>query len=135
MFRWVIQGQLARGPRPGYRGERATPAEQADVDAWIQEARGYGIRSIICLLGEDQLGLYAALPTGLVSYYRQRGFLVEHIPVRDHQWPPLSEDNLQKVLEAYTRLPKPVLVHCSAGVDRTGRAIEHIKRHLEGYRG
>jgi protein-tyrosine phosphatase len=134
MLQWVIQEQLARGRRPGYTSERDVPVATVDVDTWIQEAKDYGIQSIICLLSEDQLGLYAALPTDLVSYYRQKSFQVEHVPVRDHQWSPLSEDHLQKVWDAYKRLPKPILVHCSAGVDRTGRAVDHIKRQLEAYR-
>jgi protein tyrosine phosphatase (PTP) superfamily phosphohydrolase (DUF442 family) len=129
LLRWVIEGQLARGRRPGYTPGGAQVA-RADVDRWAAEARARGIRSIICLLGEDQLHLYTSLPTDLTSYYRGIGFNVEHVPVRDHQSPPLSEADLAKVWSAYTMLSKPVLVHCSAGVDRTGAAVEHIERQL-----
>jgi protein tyrosine phosphatase (PTP) superfamily phosphohydrolase (DUF442 family) len=52
----------------------------------------------------------------LVSYYRENGFQVEHIPVRNYQHPALSDSQLNKVLKAYWRLEKPVLVHCSAGI-------------------
>ena len=66
------------------------------VDIWLAEVKVFGIRSIICLLGPDQLQLYDQLPTDLVSYYRQAGFEVEHIPIRDHQHPAMSQEDLAK---------------------------------------
>jgi protein tyrosine phosphatase (PTP) superfamily phosphohydrolase (DUF442 family) len=126
---WEIEGQLARSGRPGYTSG-GTQVASAEVDRWVAEARSQGIRSIICLLGEDQLCLYASLPTDLVSYYRGAGLNVEHIPARDYQSPPLTDADLARVWCAYTTLAKPVLVHCSAGRDRTGAAIKHIRRQL-----
>ena len=128
---WVIPNALARGRRPGYLGERGRPVPTSDVDKWIVEAREFGIKSIICLLSRDQLPLYDQLPGGLIAFYRSAGFAVEPVPAEDHQNPPLSDDELQKVWAAYSALPKPVLVHCSAGIDRTGLATAHIQMKLK----
>lgn len=130
MFTWVIHDKLACGRRPGYSGERGRSVPRAEVDAWMLEARAFGIKSIICLLSYDQLPLYDQLPNGLIAYYRAGGFSVEPVPAEDHQHPPLSEEDLQKIWTAYQKLPKPVLVHCSAGVDRTGFAVSHIQKEL-----
>ena len=131
---WVLEGSLARSCRPGYSGEGGAPVSADAVQRWMAKVRALGIRSIICLLGPDQLPLYLALGISLPEFYRRSGFEVEHIPVADHRRPPLTADQLAALWRAYQRLPKPVLVHCSAGVDRTGAAIAEIRDRLNAER-
>ncbi len=138
MVSWIIEGDLAVSPRPGYTPgeERAVPL--AAVESWIADVREAGVRSVICLLGDDQLPLYAgALPEGLLGRYRAAGFEVAHLSVRDGLTEPFTEAQLDAAWESFRRLPKPVLVHCSAGHDRTGRVVRHIlgRREAEGSRG
>jgi protein tyrosine phosphatase (PTP) superfamily phosphohydrolase (DUF442 family) len=130
MLYYEIDQQLARGNRPGYGGERGRQVSRAEVDAWITEAQALGIQSIICLLADDQLRLYGSLPTDLIAYYRQAGFAVAHVPAQDYQPIPLSREALSAVWDAYQSLPKPTLVHCSAGMDRTGAAVQYITQQL-----
>ena len=136
MVSWIIEGELAVSARPGYAPgeERAVPP--AAVEAWIARAREAGVRSVICLLGDDQLPLYAgALPEGLLARYRAAGFAVSHLGVRDGLTEPFTAAQLDEAWAAFRRLPKPVLVHCSAGHDRTGRVVRHILARLEADAG
>lgn len=132
IFRWVIENKLARGARPKRGKKNRRQVSKSIVARWIRKAkRDYGIRSIVCLLDQYHLRLYDQLPVDLPSYYRASGLKVKHIPVRDRQRPPMSRRQLKKVWKAYKRLPKPVLVHCSAGIGRAGASARYIKRKLK----
>ena len=130
-IQWVVDGLLARSQRPGYPANR--PCLQT-IQEWADEVRRMGIRSVLCILDNPQVAHYAHLNLdggGLFDYYRSLGLAVEHIPADDHKMPPLSDKQLGAVWEAFQSLEKPVLVHCSAGRDRTGAAVEHILRQLQ----
>jgi protein tyrosine/serine phosphatase len=131
MFQWPIKGKLARGRRPGVEGKRGSQVPKSVVDAWVKEAKALGIRSIICLLDERQLRFYEKLSVDLVSYYRSKGLNAVHINAPNMRKPPLSDQHQKEVWLAYRRVGKPVLVHCSAGIGRTGAAVRCIKERLD----
>lgn len=130
MIRQEISGRLFATSRPGYDHGRNAPVEVEVVQGWIEAAKSHGVKSIACLLNEQHLKLYGTVPGGLLQAYRDAGFDVGHVPVADHQWPPLSGEDLAAVERHFAELPKPVLIHCSAGVDRTGAAVRHLKSKM-----
>src|SRR3989304_3553093 len=69
----VTPGRLAGSSRPGFGGTNPAEVDPADVETWLDEARAQGIRSILCLLDERQLGYYRRVPGGLLGTYRPAG--------------------------------------------------------------
>ena len=132
-IRWVEgqESRLARAPRPGFASGAEFAVPKAVVDDWLADARALGIASIICLLGRDHLILYErTLPGGLLAYDEAAGFTVAHIGTADGQTHPFTPEQYAAASAAFAALPGPVLVHCSAGVDRTGRIIAHLLEQL-----
>lgn len=131
MPNWVIEDVLATSPRPGFSPGPELTVGVGVVETWVEEALAFGIRSIICLIAGDQLWLYRkAVPEGLIVRYEASGFEVTHIPTMDQQTVPFTEDQYDMAWHGFKTMPKPVLVHCSAGMDRTGRIVRHILDHL-----
>jgi len=123
----ILPARLYRSSRPGYSGGGKAPVSMGEVQRWMESAQSLGVVSIICLLADEHLCLY---PDGdLLGLYRTAGFEVRHIPVTDHTRPPLTPEQLDAVLQAWRELPQPVLIHCSAGIDRTGAAVKHVLAH------
>ena len=125
----MIPNLLFRSARPGYSGKQVTKAR---VDTWIAKAKAHGIQTILCLLDDAQLAFYTAIPGGLLDYYRHAGFAVISRPVKDYQYPKVSSDMLATVQADFLGATKPLLVHCSAGIVRTGAVIRHLlQKHCE----
>ena len=141
---WVIPERLACAQRPlrdnprfgggpGRRPPPLPPEARPFAEAWVDRVIQAGFRSVISLLEVAQLehhyvgGGLNLHPEGLLGYYRSRGLVVESIPCTDYQTPTVLQK--QQVLDAFQRLPKPVLLHCSAGIDRSSPAAAFLSEY------
>ena len=95
------------------QGRRAARARNALADNIVGWASAGG-----------DLKRYVDLGANLLSYYSQHGFEVAHVPVRDHRLPLLDANGARAHRAGVRRAPQAVLVHCSAGIDRTGKALK-----------
>ncbi len=110
--------------RPGYPN-RNVPLD--GVEEWLAQVREKGVRTIICLLDDTQLAYYSQLGSdGLIGVYREAGFAVVHRPVRDHQRPYVSDETLALVFSDVLNAAAPILVHCSAGMERSPAVCEYL---------
>ncbi len=139
---WVIPERLACAQRPlrdnprfgSGPGKHPPPPEARPfAEAWVDRVIQAGFRSVISLLEVAQLerhyvrGGLNLHPEGLLGYYRSRGLAVESIPCTDYQMPTVLQK--QQVRDAFQRLPKPVLLHCSAGIDRSSPVAAFLSEH------
>ncbi len=133
---WVIPCRLACAQRPlrdhmQFGGRTPLPAEALPaVESWVDRVVDAGFRTVISLLEEAQHERYymrggiSLHPGGLYGYYESRGLRVMTVPCTDYQRP--SKDQMRQVLDAFRRLPKPILLHCSAAIDRAAPIAAYI---------
>jgi tyrosine-protein phosphatase SIW14 len=121
-------------PRPGTWAQPVPSVTlknwyQVDADVYrseqptrrgFEEIRAKGIKTIINLRNDHS---DAALVEGL-------GLELVEIPTT--AWG-FSEDDLVKVLKAVQAAPKPVLIHCERGADRTGVVIAMYRVVIQGW--
>lgn len=114
---------------PGVRA--ADPA--AAVDGWIGAARERGIRRVVVLLSREQLTPYGdLLGTYRAAFGDDR---VLHAPVPDHEL--ADEETLTGAVLPFLRAAdaadEPTVVHCLAGLGRTGHVLAGWLVHARGY--
>jgi len=142
---WVIPNTLACAHRPlrhhpqfGGSGRDLPPEATPEIQRWVDRVKTAGIRSIVSLMHPKELRHYARLDLGaedLIAFYLKSGFKVRHIPWEDpaHRSPSgrfSFQEELARIrteaLCAFDELPKPVLLHCSAGIDRSSPVAAYI---------
>ena len=109
--------------RPGFPGKFV---QKQVVDEWIAFMKKQGIKRIICLLSEDELGYYPTLTGGLLGIY------AEDFGPDNVLWAPTADRRLCSgeaikhvcyFLRAGMLNGQKTVVHCSAGQGRTGQVL------------
>jgi protein-tyrosine phosphatase len=122
---WAVKdGSIARSPRPGYPNKVVS---QETLNETINIWKAQGIKSIICLLSDEEINeYYEVIQYDLIGFYKKHGFEVYHTSIVDFQKPPIEQEQLNSLYNNYMKTAKPVLIHCGAGEDRTGCLVGHI---------
>jgi hypothetical protein len=149
---WILPGKLACSQRPlRYHqrfggGGRELPLEaRSAVVRWIERViEDNNVRSIICLMHPKELRYYDGLELdsdGLLGFYEKNGISVCHLPWLDPAHAKSDEERCRRLreieqikvraLKAFEELPKPVLLHCSAGIDRTAPVAAYIVNNVD----
>jgi len=134
---WVIPNKLAVAHRPlrhhpefGGSGLAIPPEARSALFQCIGRWKNCGIRSVISLMHHKELRHYDNIDFGapsLIELYSKEGFEVRHIPWDDPVHISITEGDFHRelmlirkeALKAFDELSKPVLLHCSAGIDRS----------------
>jgi protein tyrosine/serine phosphatase len=102
-FHEVIAGELYRSAQP----------TAAQLDSYI---RHYGIKTVINLRGQSGQHWYR----DELAVSQRLG--VQHIDFRMSARRELTTEQSERLIALLRDAPKPILIHCQAGADRTGLA-------------
>jgi hypothetical protein len=147
---WIIPGELASAQRPlrhhpQYAGSGTIIPKQATplVFKWASAIRSSGIASIISFMHQRDRRCYSDLDleaADIHEFFENQGFKVVRVPWEDPHHSKAAADtkrnNLERcreeALKAFDSLPKPVLLQCSSGIDRSAPVAAYIwlKRSL-----
>lgn len=112
-FHAVIPGELYRSAQPTGRM----------LDRWVAET---GIRSVVNLRGASDSDWYR----DEIAQSDRLSLVHADFAMRDDRM--LPPERAAALVDLIASLPKPVLIHCKAGADRTGLAAAlYLARHGE----
>lgn len=138
---WVKKGYLARSCRPGYPDSKNV--DEDDAEEWlecVEDRLGTLPKTIITFLDNEELygkdyklGFYTF---NLIDWYKNHGIETKWFPTKDPIYDPnrsnaFTKEKLDEIMKAIKESPKPVLIHCSAGIDRTGEVVHYFKTGKE----
>ena len=152
LIHWVIPSELGCAHRPlrhhpqyGGSGANISVSATAVVFDWADQMKKVGVKSFISLMHDRDVRCYQSLELhadDLMDFYRKSGFHVAHLPWEDPRHKKATEADKRKNLlairseanKAYGPLPKPIVIQCSAGIDRSAlvAAYIHVIRHAAG---
>ena len=104
-------------------GWHSAASRDAAIDDWIEFMRADGIERVCCLLTGCQLDDCGGLLDRYADAFGTAN--VRHVPVKDHHLVPESTltEELLPFLADSRAAEEPVVVHCLAGIGRTGQAL------------
>jgi len=109
--------------RPGYPGKFV---QKQVAEDWIAFIKVQGVLRVVCLLSNDELKYYPTLSDGLLGLYAG-AFGKDNVlwaPTADRQLP--TGETVRHILyflHEATLKGEKVVVHCSAGLGRTGLVL------------
>lgn len=144
LLAWVIPSALACAhlplrhyPRYGGSGQPIPGSVKSLIVDWVEQIRMEGIVSIVSFMHDRDLRCYREidfLGLDLLGFLESEGFRLYRLPWEDPAHSKTESATKQaklqhvrkEALAAYDRLPKPVLLMCSAGIDRSAPVTAYI---------
>jgi len=106
--------------RPGYP-LCSVPIER--VHSWINEVKSKGVTHVVCLLSDKDIKTYYN-SLDLIETYKANFESVDWFPIGDYAVASAETlGNICDLLEKYDSAKEKVVVHCSAGMGRTGLVL------------
>ena len=99
-FAAVVPGEV-------YRSSQPSPAEFRTL------VKRYDLRTLICLRGDDEPEV-----KHVEKVADEMG--VKFVPISLNAGKLPKPDQMHKLIDALNHMPRPILIHCRQGVDRTG---------------